>query len=369
VFELARLIRRSLHRPLTLIVVALLLAVSAGSFAYVKKLVYSPKFVLRAVETDNNVVTAPRPKRKLRDYVQDAVFTHTRLLDLIKRHGLYPSLTRKNPRAAVESFREDIEVEVYRNYFVEERTVHEPPRSARIAIRYKSEDSRKALAVTRDLGRMIIDNETSAGKGRAAAARSVAAAEVEKASADLIELRQAIAAATRRWAGGGTGAEDEAHATIAMVQLNAQLVAVQRRMDEAERRKAQVDLSAALEQQDMGLRFEVVDDGAVVDAPFQRRSRAMVMALLTFFFGLPFVAVALGAFDARIRTIDDIERLRLNNLGEVRMRRSSLRRATNAGKRQSEGHPVGPSWTVDPTVAPFTKVPGPSADDLVRGMA
>lgn len=315
VHETVRLFARALRRPLLVFGLSLGLAGMMAGYVLVKKFMHAPRFVIRAVETDYNVATAPRPKRKLRDHVHGAVFTHTRLLEIIKRHGLYPSLTRKNPRAAVESFREDIEVEVYRNYFVVERSAHEPPRSARISIRYRAEDPKQALAVTRDLGQLVIESENSAGRSRVEATRGIAASEAQKAQEDVLGLRQQLAATTRRWS--SAAGEEQARSAVAMMELNAQLQNAVRRAEEAERRKVQVDLSAALEQQNIGIRFEVVDDGAVADNTARRHALAWVYALTTFLFGWPLVALAVGAFDSKLRDPDDVERLGMNLLGYV----------------------------------------------------
>jgi hypothetical protein len=314
--ELVRLYRRALRRPLLVLLIAAGLAAGIGGFVLLKKLVYAPRYVLRAIETDYNAATAPRPKRKLREFVQDGVFTHSRLLDLIQKHGLYPSLTKKNPRAAVESFREDISVEVYRNYFVEERSPYDAPRSARIAIRYMSIDPRLALAVTRDLGQMIVEQTAAVQQKRTLSAQQLASKELEKAQLELSDVQMALAAAQRRWA-QSTGVE-EASATVELIELAAEQTRLELQLDHAGRRKVELDLNAALEQQDMGLHFEVVDDGAVADASKLRQTHASMAAFLAFLFGLPLVALGVGAFDARVRSTDDLLRLRLRSLGELK---------------------------------------------------
>lgn len=324
--ETFRLLGRALRRPLTVLSITLALALLLGGFGLVKKWLHAPRFVLRAVETDYNPATSPRPKRKLRDYVHQAVFTHSRLLELIKKHGLYPSLTRKNPHGAVESFREDIEVDVYRNYFVVERSAHEPPRSARISIRYKSEDPRQALAVTRDLGRMIIDNENNAARERAEAVRQQAAEEVARTQQQVVDVRQRLAAATQRWA--STAGPDSSSLAVEVMKLTAQLRSLDERRELAERRKVQLDLGAALVENDLGLRFEVVDEGAVSSSDKEKKTVAVTLALSGFFGLFPFVMLTVAAFDGRIRNLDDLRRLGLPLLGHVRTPVSPLQRTT-----------------------------------------
>src|SRR5207244_1584201 len=98
--------------------------------------IYSSRIVLRVLEGDVDIATAPRPKGKLREYVADVAFSSARLGELIRKRDLYPRERARDPSFAmpIEAMRDDIEVEVWRNYFLEQRSVDDPARSARIAI-------------------------------------------------------------------------------------------------------------------------------------------------------------------------------------------------------------------------------------------
>ena len=129
--QAVRLVVAGCRRPLVLLAVTLGFATTVAGAVLVAKHSYAPRYVLRIVEPDRDPSGMPRPRRELAAYVREAVFTSKPLLAIIERHDLYPGLARRNPRAALNSFREDIDVDVYGNYFVEERSAGAGPRSAR----------------------------------------------------------------------------------------------------------------------------------------------------------------------------------------------------------------------------------------------
>jgi hypothetical protein len=102
------------------------------------------------------------------------------------------------------------------------------------------------------------------------------------------------------------------------VELGADQARLQLQLDLAERHKLALDLGAALEQQDMGLHFEVVDDGGVADGSKLKLIHAKLAGFLVFVLGLPLVALGVGAFDTRVRSSDDLLRLRLRSLGTLK---------------------------------------------------
>jgi hypothetical protein len=114
--------------------------------------------VLRVVELELDPLSTPRPKEDLRVSLREATWTDEALLDLLGRYELYANL-RADPRAALESFRRDTDLDVYENDFAQERSASAPPRSARIVVRFRAADPDKAVAVTRALGGLIVDYE------------------------------------------------------------------------------------------------------------------------------------------------------------------------------------------------------------------
>jgi hypothetical protein len=170
-----QLCRTGLRRPWLTLSLALSAPLLLVAFLLFGRRDYAPVFVFRVVEAERSAgKDAPPLKRQLADYVRQAVFTSEPLLALMRRHGLYTSLMRRNQRGALEAFREDITVDVYQNYFVEDRARGKGPRSARLSVSFHAKDPHLALAVTRDLGALIQRHEHAARSEQALAAASSA---------------------------------------------------------------------------------------------------------------------------------------------------------------------------------------------------
>jgi hypothetical protein len=312
--QIVELYARAARRPLLTLAIALAVALLVVGAAVLKKRTFAPQVVLRVIEADHQAGVAPRPKRRLRDYVQQAVFSNHRLTEIIRERGLYPSLARKNPQAALMSFKEDIEVSVYRNYFVEERTKDDPPRSARIAIRYHSPDRRLALDVGRQLANLVAEHELKTRADQLALAARDAGAELARARAALLEHRRAIAQKTLEAQQYG-----DTQITVELSNLQRSMGGLERQVAEVETRKAALDFNASLEKGQLGLRFEIVDKGAIPESAGLHAENLLLLGAFTFFFGLPLVGLAVGAFDTRIRDVEDLTRLGVRPLGQLRI--------------------------------------------------
>ncbi|HVW30325.1 MAG TPA: hypothetical protein VHC69_33435 [Polyangiaceae bacterium] len=279
-----------LSRPVVTLALGLLFVGAVAAVTLVPRHGYAPRLRLRVIEADRDPTSMPQPKRKLREYVQEALLTSDHLIPLIQRYGLYPSLARKNMRAALDSFREDIDVDVYQNYFVEQRAVGSQPRTARLSVSYRSKDPEIAVAVTREIGKLIVERE-----------RAMRSAESERAeaaaSSELLAVREAIADKTRAIATMQTKMQSETAPDpmrqVQLVGLMGSLSALERRETEAEKREAQLALGAALEERGIGLSFEIADDA---EAPTAQHDVAYLSIGASFLFGLPLVAMAVGSF-------------------------------------------------------------------------
>jgi hypothetical protein len=293
--QAAKLFVAGLRRPVALIVsAAALIALCAGAVA-LSKIWYAPTYILRVVEAERDLGATPRPRRQLADYVRQAVFTSAPLLDVIRRHGLYPSLARKNPRAALDSFREDIDVEVYQNYFLEERSVGSVPRSARLRVSYHNSNPEVAVSVTRDLGGLIVEHEMSVRRDLASRAAERAKDEVDAARHALAARRSEVAV-TRSELDRTSVVEPQRQ--VEFVGLLGSLPALELRQDASERREASLALGAALERRGVGMSFAVVDD-ASLSSEAGARTAQIALALASLAFGLPLVTMAVGAFAPR----------------------------------------------------------------------
>jgi hypothetical protein len=296
--QAVQLCRAGLRRPWLTLALGLGAPLLLVGFLLFGRRDYAPVFVFRVVETQGSAGHhGPPLKRQLADYVRQAIFTSEPLLELMRRHGLYPSLMRRNERGALEAFKEDITVDVYQNYFVEDRARGKGPRSARLSVSFHSKDPHLALAVTRDLGALIERHELAARSEQALAAASSAerardtwVAAWQRRSADILAKRTEL----------DRGEAGDPRAQVELIGLLGSLDALQREVEAAERRAAALRLSAAWERGGMALNFAVVDDGALPGraARLQAAAWAGVTTLLC---GLPLIAMAVGAFSPEQR--------------------------------------------------------------------
>jgi hypothetical protein len=294
-----RLARAGLRRPLWVGLGSVGLLAVLGLSLVLATRSYAPRVVLRVIEADRDPGSMPELKRKLGEYVRDGVFTSEPLLDLIHRYHLYPKAVAVSPRRAVEAFRRDIDVEVYQNYFVEQRSENEAPRSARVAVSYRSGNRDTALAVTRDLGALVVVRMTAEREAQARRASETAKLGAETLEQALVSRLAAIAEKQRKVEGRGT---PDPAAQVELVSLLGSVPALQQQVDAAERRAAALDLGAAFEARGIGLRFDIAEDA---DAPlFDRHSRLRLLGLATaFVLGLPLVLLTVGAFNTARGTV------------------------------------------------------------------
>src|SRR5262249_8289417 len=149
--------------------------------AWRKPRVYASRIAFRVSENELDVDSAPKTNGRLREYVWQVAFSNTNLLRIIKEEKLYPSLFVRDPSLPVEEMRDDLEVEVWRNYFGQRRTAEEPTLSARLAVTYRGRDREKVFAVVQRLGRLIVEQEQSARVEQADVALRLADDEVDSA--------------------------------------------------------------------------------------------------------------------------------------------------------------------------------------------
>jgi hypothetical protein len=292
-------VRSGLKRPLWFGLGSLGLAAVLGLSTAFYTRSFAPRVVLRVIEADRDPASMPELKRRLGDYVREGVFTSEPLLDLVRRYHLYPKLAATNPRRAVEAFRRDLDVDVYQNYFVEQRSENEAPRSARVAVSYRSSDRDTALAVTRDLGALVVIRMTAERE-----AQAQRASESAKAGAATLEqvLVTRLAQISQKQRELAAQTAPDPSVQVELVSLLGSVPALERQVDAAGRRAATLDLGADLEARGIGLRFDIAEDAA---APlFDRRSRLRLLGVVgSFVLGLPLVLLTVGAFNTTRGTV------------------------------------------------------------------
>jgi hypothetical protein len=67
----------------------------------------------------------------------------------------------------------------------------------------------------------------------------------------------------------------------------------------------------------MGLVFQIIDDGRVPARGLTRPMKLLMLGWAVLLLLLPLCAIAVGAFDRRVRNLDDVRRLGLLPLGHL----------------------------------------------------
>ena len=315
--ELERLRQRARRRPLLTIGLTLLLTAGLVGWRARGVRFYTARAILRVSEGDLDPMTAPRPKSTLRGYVTDAAFTNQRLLDIIKQRKLYPVLAHDDPNAAVAAMRKDIKVDVYRNYFLIERRPDDPPRSARIAISYRGRDPLVAQAVLTDLADTVARNEQMARQASAEKLLAVLTQAVDDAQEALVTARRHIVEGDL--ARAQLKGADAMAMQVRVADLKRSIPGLEFDLQKSLDAKQKFALRTRFEQEQRGLRFDVVDEGfEETQTVFARPAvQLTVTGIVGLLLALPLCAILVGAIDSRIYDGDDVRRLGLRSLGIV----------------------------------------------------
>ena len=315
--ELKRLGRRARRRWLRTLVYTLLCAALVVGAAARKPRSYASRVAFRVTESEMEAATTPRTNGRLRDYVATVVFSNSRLMAVIKEHDLYHALMQRDPSLAVESMRDDIDVEVWRNYFALPRTADDPARSARLAITFHSNDAQKAYDTVRELGKLVAESEQRS--------RVVQAEEALKLADDQVETTHKLVQQRRRDVIQKQLERDRARTPAQALQLLVEQRILEKALPRAEKLLAQVEarreqlyMRAQLEKHALGLKWEMIDPGRIEPKGMSKRVLLTWLGAIAFVLALPLCAIGVGAFDPRVYDLGDVQRLGLPTVGAVR---------------------------------------------------
>jgi hypothetical protein len=246
----------------------------------------------------------PVPPRSIREYILHVALSRGRVEQIMKRHHWSSAHLARNPVAAIDDFREDIEVEVSQNYFIYGRRAWDEPRSAHVSISLTGGDVEKTRAVLHDIGDTILMEQEARRTEYLSGARQMVSAQLWEARARAASLEERIGRLRAEVAGAGAGLLEDARARLATLQLQAagsieQMLALDRRSDE-------LRLSADAERQKLGLVFELIDESMVALAPSLTALQLAGRGAVVLAIALALTALLVGSFDDRIYTADDL---------------------------------------------------------------
>lgn len=311
--EVSRLKRRALAQKW----ITLFITVTLTALLVVREIrkprAYPATIVLAVTERviDENLV--PQTNSSFRDYVANAIFTDARLMELMRKFELSSkSKLESQPQLALESFREDMEIEVYRNTFLDIEAGSEE-REARLRLVYQFRDPEIALKVVRELGQMVILHEAENRRAQVEVARVHSDVALEQAQAEVAALEKAIA---QKQMEANTSAAP-AVARYELVSMLKSMTSAKAQLDSTRKERETLELVGELEHSRGGLQFDVADWGRSAE-PMPIAIEASILAVIVFLGLLPLVGIGVGALDPRVYDAEDVERLGLTALGKVR---------------------------------------------------
>jgi hypothetical protein len=343
--EIARLFRRARKRPwvvvlLTIVLTALLVVRSArretSYGATVKLLVTESEQEAESEEIQSG--SRIYSNDKLREFIANAAFTDGKVLEVLKQNDFRTRDIENNPRLVLQSFREDVEIDVYRNHFVE--APMGAPRTANIAIGFRMNDPDKALAIVRDLGDLVVERDAAYRRDAYEAARAVAGHELQliKQRIDEIDAEKAEAIVGRDMQRLRI---EKGEYKYRIHQLDQELLALSYALNAARDRYEEVKMMDNAGS--MGLRFDRIDWGAA-EMRVNKKLAVARFGLIVLVLSWPFVAMAVGGFDRRVYDAGDVRRLGLRAFGTVRApaAASPRRGGPDAGRASLPGadHPA-----------------------------
>lgn len=329
-----RTLLRGLRRR-WLVTLLLALTVSLGIVAMKSRTQpkYTVDLVIRITEKTFDDDTQPPTQRDIRRHLYDVALSRTALLALIKTHDLYPDKIF-DPSWAVETMKEDIELVVLANYFSPETYIENPLREMRLVVSYAHTDPEKALLVTREMGKLIAQ-EQSAVRKRVAMKTAVAGADA------AVFLEQELRLAKREITELNAVRDKNPLAVVRLHRLTVEVEVMREQLGAMSNQATRLGLRGELEKKQGGLEFELVDEGRPPKVVIDTRTRLILIGLLVFLFSLPVIGIGVASVDPIIYDRDGIRRLRLGYLGQLSVAHNVLdgRGDKPEGKRGKLSHP------------------------------
>jgi hypothetical protein len=292
--EVRRLYRRNRARPLPLLLFVLCTTAFGLYRGYQYKPTYTARIALRLSEQDVGISVAPRPISALKGFVTDVALSDRVLMRLIERFDLYPNLRRRGMDQALESLRDDIGVEVWRNEFLLEEDPDRVGRAARVALQYTHLDPDVAWGVVQGLAEATVAEQRAAQRVQVQYLALGLEPALTKAREEVAELKRKLG-------------RPQAPLAQRLAWLD-ELQAAERTLKELSDSRQQAQLWLRAETLNLGLRTDIIDSVRPTRRPLHGGAR-ILGALLGLVFGLLLGGVSLRTFDRRVYDEEDLRRL------------------------------------------------------------
>lgn len=315
--ELQRIKRRTLVRPLPVILLALAITAGITYKLVTKPRQYEADITLSLTEGDTRLGLRAIPFEQLRAYVTSVLLPDAKLAALIEERNLSRLRRKLGMQWAIGELRDQLEVAIWKNSFIYYSEADGNARkSARIGLTVVDADPDHAFELVRALAAIAIETheeqrrEVALGlSSEIAAMRTTVTRRLRELSTSLAVKQAALAEARRRGELGLAAALMTAVEALAQdeVRAESQLAAIQA----APEGSPEMLLRAGL-----GTRIAIVEERR----PDRNEQSPVVLVMILIVVGtgaLIGAALFLGAFDARVHDTDDVARLDLPVLGHV----------------------------------------------------
>jgi hypothetical protein len=317
--EVQRIKRRTIVRPIPVILLALVIT---GGIVYkvaTKKHQYEAEIVLAIKEGAmlNQDKNTGLPVEELKELVSTVLLPDAKLADLIERRNLHRLRDKFGMKWAIAELRDQIAIDVWKNSFI----YYDPDESnrfaqARVGLTVVDDDPDGAFLLAHDLAAIVIDE-----------VREHRLDIAKKVSSQVAELREVMTTRLQNLElerATKMVAVAEAHrdhkATLAQA-LKIQLLAIDDQQKQTEKTlsdiaQSQDVLADRVAAAGLDLVIEIVSE----KRPDRPESQGLLIAIIAVVVGLGALigsALVLGAFDSRVHDTDDVERLGLPVLGHV----------------------------------------------------
>lgn len=301
--EVRRLARRNRAHPAPLLL-AVLCTTGLGLFlGYRYQPVYEARIAMRLTESDALSGARPRQAAELRSWVEDVALSDRHLIQVMDRFHLLEPQRKRGLDQALESLREDIDIEVWRNEFLDDDPGDLVGRSARVALSYRHADPEAAFGVVSALAEATVAEQRRMRKAQAEYLALGLEPSLEAARSELMRLRLSQVRGAREpvppspWPvppGLTERQKDVEFWEKRIAELSAQREEALRRL--------------RAETQDLGLQSEIIDSLHPVARPYRARAMSFGGAV-GLVLGMLLFGVTLNAFDRHIYDEEDLRRL------------------------------------------------------------
>jgi capsular polysaccharide biosynthesis protein len=317
--EVQRIRRRTLVRPIPVLIVALLITAGLTYKVATKRTIYYSEVVLAMREgslIDANKATG-LPMEELKEFVQSVLLPDAELSELIEKHDLNRLRRTMGMAWAVAELRESIEIEIWRNSFV----YYDPDNSnreasARIGLTVGDDDPDRAFMIAHDLAEIVIRQ-----------VRDQRLKMTKKAAQDIAAYRDALQTRlltlererTERMVLQAKAKEAGKIGVAQAIQMRQ--IEIDQAQKETEKSLSQIATSPeALADRIAEAGLDLVIEIASERRPARPESKGLLIVMIAVVVGVGSLlgaALVIGAFDSRVHDIDDIARLGLPVLGHV----------------------------------------------------